>query len=178
MSSGSDLSLDTLDEIRMAVRAKSVPVHLDLHNLARGVNARFERVLRPVPEWRRWAFMVDTVQGTEEEIDALDLEPQSEEALVGHLFTLCVKRLLVTRGSRGATLYRNNRKHTHRQDIPAAAATDRDVVGAGDVFAAAFMLSLLRSNDELAAAKAAVAAAGGFVARVSGAEQIRMTGTP
>jgi sugar/nucleoside kinase (ribokinase family) len=177
MSSGADLSLESLDEIRMAVRAKGVPLHLDVHNLARGVNDRFERVLRPVPEWRRWAFMVDTVQGTEEEINALSPEAQPEEALVGHLFTLCVKRLLVTRGPGGATIYRNERKQTRRHDIPATAPAERDAVGAGDVFAAAFMSSLLHSNDEIAAAKAAVAAAGGFAARPAGAEQIRLTGT-
>jgi len=178
MSSGFDLNLDTLDEIRMAVRAKSVPIHLDFHNLARGVNDRFERVLRPVPEWRRWAFMVDTVQGSEEEINALSSESQTEEALAGHLFTLCVKRLLVTRGGRGATIYRNERKHTLREDLPAAAVSaERDSVGAGDIFAAAFMSSLLRSDDEIAAARAAVAAAGDFAARSAGAEQIRMTVT-
>ena len=178
MSSGSDLNLDILDEIRMAVRAKSVPIHLDFHNLARCVNNRFERVLRPVPEWRRWAFMVDTVQGSEEEINALSPESQTEQELVGHLFTLCVKRLLVTRGARGATMYRNERKRALREDIPAmAVAVERDPVGAGDVFAAAFMSSLLRSNDEIAAARAAVAAAGDFAARSAGTEQIRMTGT-
>jgi sugar/nucleoside kinase (ribokinase family) len=179
MSSGSDLSLETLDEIRLAVRARGVPIHLDIHNLARGVNDRFERVLRPLPEWRRWAFMVDTVQGTEEEINALSAEARGEELVVGHLFTLCVKRLLVTRGKRGATIYRNERKHTLREDIPpAAASVERDPVGAGDVFAAAFMSSLLRSDDEIAAARAAVAAAGKFAARSAGAEYIRVTGTP
>ncbi|MBP1653551.1 MAG: hypothetical protein H6Q28_107, partial [Bacteroidetes bacterium] len=60
---------------------------------------------------------------------------------------------------------------------PATAPAERDAVGAGDVFAAAFMSSLLHSNDEIAAAKAAVAAAGGFAARPAGAEQIRLTGT-
>jgi sugar/nucleoside kinase (ribokinase family) len=179
MSSGSDLSLDTLDEIRMAVRAKSIPIHLDVHNLARGVNERFERVLRPVPEWRRWAFMVDTVQGTEEEIGALNPAPLPEEVMVGHLFTLCVKRLLVTRGARGATLYQNDRKRTLREDIPAPeGAGAHDPVGAGDVFAAAFLASLLRTNDEAAAAKMAVAAAGGFAARSTGATQVGMTATP
>jgi sugar/nucleoside kinase (ribokinase family) len=179
MSSGSDLSLETLDEIRMAVRAKGVPIHLDFHNLARGVNDRYERVLRPVPEWRRWAFMVDTVQGSEEEINVLHPDTQTEEALVGHLFTLCVKRLLVTRGARGATIYRNERKHTLREDIPAAAVSmERDPVGAGDVFAAAFVSSLLRSDDELAAARAAVAAAGDYAARVAGVEQNNMTAAP
>ncbi len=179
MSSGSDLSLETLDEIRMAVRAKGVPIHLDVHNLARGVNDRYERVLRPVPEWRRWAFMVDTVQGSEEEINVLHPDTQTEEALVGHLFTLCVKRLLVTRGARGATIYRNERKHTLREDIPAAAVSvERDPVGAGDVFAAAFLSSLLRSDDEIAAARVAVAAAGDHAARFAGVEQNNMTAAP
>jgi len=99
--------------------------------------------------------------------------------LVGHLFTLCVKRLLVTRGARGATIYRNERKHTFREDIGApAGSAEQNPVGAGDVFAAAFMASLLRLNDETAAARAAVVAAGDFAARSAGAQHLRMTGTP
>lgn len=178
MTSGSDLSLDTLDEIRLAVRPKGTPIHLDLHNLARGVNDRFERILRPLPEWRRWTFMVDTVQGTEEEIKALSAVTQTEEAMVAQLFTLCVKRLLVTRGSRGATLYRNERKQTYREDIPAAVAVDQDAVGAGDVCAAAFMMSLLRSGDERAAAGDAVAAAEKFLEHSAASHDIRMIGLP
>lgn len=179
MSSGADLSLDALDEIRMAVRAKNVPIHIDIHNLARGVNDRFERVLRPVPEWRRWVFMVDTVQGTEEEITALSPEQLSEEALAGHLCTLCVKRLLVTRGAGGATLYRSERKHVVREDLPAPAVpVEREPVGAGDVFAAAFMSSLLRSPDEREAARSAVVAASALAARSAGAVPAGITGTP
>lgn len=179
MSSGQDLSLETLDEIRMAVRARGLPIHLDIHNLARGVNDRHERMLRPVPEWRRWAFMVDTVQGSEEEINALHPDAQTEETLVGHLFTLCVRRLLVTRGARGATIYRNERKHALREDLPAAAVSDqRETVGAGDVFAAAFMSSLLRSGDEIAAARVAVAAAADHAARSAGVKQNTGTTAP
>jgi sugar/nucleoside kinase (ribokinase family) len=178
MSSGADLALETLDEIRMAVRSKDVPIHLDVHNLARGVTERFERILRPVPDWRRWAFMVDTVQGTEEELAALNPDPMPEETFVGHLFTLCVKRLVVTRGARGATLYRNDRKKTMRQDFPAVPGfPEADPAGAGDVFAAAFMASLLRTGDEVASAGAAVAAAGTFAARAAVGDEIRMTGT-
>ena len=177
MTSGSDLNLDALDEIRLAVRPRGTPIHLDIHNLARGVNDRFERILRELPEWRRWAFMVDTVQGTEEEIKALSPVTQTEEAMVAQLFTLCVKRLFVTRGSRGATLYRNERKQTYREDIPATVAVDRGAVGAGDVCAAAFTMSFLRSGDESAAARDAVAAAGKFLEHSAASHDIRMIGT-
>jgi sugar/nucleoside kinase (ribokinase family) len=165
MSSGSDLSLDTLDEIRMIARARAMPIHLDLHNLPRGVNERFERVLRPLPEWRRWTFWVDTVQGTEEEMGILRQEMKSEEELVGHIFTLMVKRVLITRGAGGATIYRNDRKRTFRDDLPPGAPAAGNPAGAGDMFAAAFMASLLRSGDEIEAARAAVAAAAGFAGR-------------
>jgi hypothetical protein len=55
MISGVDITLDTLDEIRMAVRDDGIPIHLDIHSLTLGVNERHERFRRPLPDWRRWA---------------------------------------------------------------------------------------------------------------------------
>jgi hypothetical protein len=84
MISGADISLVTLDEIRMAVRGMGVRIHFDFHNLTLGIGPGGERFRRPVPEWRRWAFMVDTVQLNEEEIAGLAVEPLAEFQAAGH----------------------------------------------------------------------------------------------
>jgi len=60
MISGVDIALQTMDEIRMAVRGDGVRIHFDLHNLTLGVGKDHERVRRPVAEWRRWAFWQST----------------------------------------------------------------------------------------------------------------------
>jgi sugar/nucleoside kinase (ribokinase family) len=148
MISGVDITLQTMDEIRMAVRGDGVRMHFDLHNLTLGIGKDHERVRRPVAEWRRWAFMIDTVQANEEEIGGLTLEPLTEPQTAGHLLTLGVKGLIVTRGAKGVTLYFNEHKKVIRKDVPPVESESAtDVTGTGDVFGATFFAQYLRTND-------------------------------
>jgi len=156
MVSGNDITLDTLDELRMAIRPRSVPVHFDYHNLTRGLGQGGIRPRRPLEEWRRWAFMLDTVQLNEEEIGGLTVERMAEQQTAGHLLTLGVKGVLVTKGERGVTVYRNERKHVMRHDIAVSGRVDRvSPVGCGDVFGASFLYHYLLSGDLLASAEKA-----------------------
>jgi sugar/nucleoside kinase (ribokinase family) len=171
MVSGLDISLETLDQIRMEVRARETPIHLDYHNLTTGIGAERERFRRPLPEWRRWAFMLTTVQLSEEEASGLTVDRLSEQQLTGHLLTLGITGVLITRGSRGATLFGNEHKKVVRYDIagiPSEAAGDR--AGLGDVFGGAFLHRFVSTSDlkasaefaNLTAAQAASRPAPGF----------------
>jgi sugar/nucleoside kinase (ribokinase family) len=154
MISGFDITLETLDEIRLAVRERNVTIHFDYHSLTLGVNANHERFRRPVSDWRRWAFMIDTVQMNEEELAGLPLETTGEQQTVGHLLTLGVKGLVVTRGARGASLFYNEHKKVVRKDIEGVAVHRiRDATGCGDVFGAAFHLQYVKTKNLLAAAE-------------------------
>lgn len=154
MISGFDVVVNTLDEIRMAVREKRVPIHFDYHNLTLGVKENYERFRRPVEDWRRWVFMTDTVQLNEEEIAGLTVEQSTEQQTVGHLLTLGVKGLIVTRGDHGASLFYNEHKKVVRKDI-AGFNVERpsNAIGCGDVFGAAFHLHYVKTKDLLAAAE-------------------------
>ncbi len=160
MMSGMDLRLETLDEIRMALRGGGAKLHLDFHNLTTGMGQNGERIRRPLPTWRRWAFMVDIVQMNSEEIAGLASEPMPEEMTVGHLLTLSVKGVLVTRGAGGATLYTSEHKHSVRKDVPAPAAPPEDRPGSGDRFGAGFFLHYCKTTDAAAALEFAAAAMG------------------
>ncbi len=160
MMSGTDLRLETLDEIRMAIRGDGAKLHIDFHNLTTGIGQNGERIRRPLPAWRRWAFMVDTVQMNSEEIAGLASEPVPEEVTVGHLLTLSVKSVLVTRGAGGATLYMSEHKHTTRKDVPALGTPSRSGPGSGDRFGAAFFLHYCRTADAPDALEFAAAVAG------------------
>jgi hypothetical protein len=156
MTSGQDISLETLDEIRMAVRTDGIPIHLDYHNLTTAVNDRFERVRRPLVEWRRWAFMLETIQCNEEEIGGLTLEGLPELSTVGHMMTLGVKGVLVTRGAKGASVYTSQHKNVIREDVPVpAGSAPRSEVGLGDAFGAAFWFHYRKSRDFVGSATAA-----------------------
>src|SRR5512140_3553434 len=61
MASGMDVTLETLDHIRMAIRDHKISLHFDYHNLTLGIGEEHQRYRRPVEDWRRWAFMTDTV---------------------------------------------------------------------------------------------------------------------
>lgn len=147
MMSGTDIRLETLDEIRMGIRSTGAKLHLDVHNLTLGVGPGGERFRRPVPEWRRWAFMVDVLQMNEEEIAGLAAEPMAEEVTVGHLFTLGVKTIVVTRGAGGASSYVSEHKHVIRKDLPAPAVAGDSGPGRGDLLGAAFFLRYCASGD-------------------------------
>jgi len=168
MVSGFDLTLETMDALRMAIRGERIPIHFDFHSLTLGVTETHSRYRRPVEEWRRWAFMVDSVQLNEEEIAGLPLEPMSEQQTAGHLLTLGTKAILVTRGERGVSLYRNDQKHVLRTDFPGVPVqAEPETTGCGDVFGAAFLFQYVRSADLVAATE--------FANRVSAAK-VRMRG--
>jgi sugar/nucleoside kinase (ribokinase family) len=136
------------------VREKNVPMHFDYHSLTLGVKENFERFRRPVSDWRRWVFMTDTVQLNEEEIAGLPLEKSTEQQTVGHMLTLSVKGMVVTRGERGASLFYNEHKKVVRKDIEGLhVERSRDATGCGDVFGAAFHLHYVKTRDLLVAAE-------------------------
>lgn len=154
MISGFDLALETLDHVRLAIRSHGIPIHFDYHSLSLGVTTSHERYRRPVETWRRWAFMNDTVQLNEEEIVGLSLERLTERQTAGHLLTLGVKGVVVTKGERGATLYYNQHKKMLEKDIEGIKpACMLDTTGCGDVFGAAFLLQYVKSRDLIAAAE-------------------------
>lgn len=154
MISGFDITLETLDEIRMRTRDRGVPVFFDLHSLTLGVRDDFERFRRAVDTWRRWLFMLHTVQMNETEAGALTPEGYDEENLVKQTLALNTHALCITRGSRGCTVYVNDRKRIVRHDAPGIRVEGGvDPTGCGDVFGAAYCAHLAGSNDPAAAAE-------------------------
>jgi len=148
MTSGQDLTVDTLDQLRLDIRPKRTPLLFDYHNLTLGINEKKERIRRPVEYWRRWVFMTDFVQLNELELKGLAREKMSEEQGVNHLLTLGTKAIVVTRGAKGASLFTSEHKKTIRMDVAGIASNGtNDSIGAGDTFGAAFLVQALKSGD-------------------------------
>jgi len=108
----------------------------------------------------------------EEEIAGLSRDTMTEQQTVGHLLTLGVRGVVVTRGERGASVFTNEKKKVVRQDIPGI-RVDRavDATGCGDVFGAVFLKQYLRTKDMHAAAVTANGAAA-TKARLAGVDRI------
>ena len=149
MASGADMTLETLDHIRMAIRSHNIALHFDYHNLTLGIGEEHERFRRPVEEWRRWAFMADSVQLNEEEIAGLTPDQMSEEQAVAHLLTVGTRAVVITRGAGGASVFANEHKHVIRTDIPGISVNGgrTDTTGCGDVFGAAFHYLFTKTSD-------------------------------
>jgi hypothetical protein len=155
MVSGSDVTLETLDHIRMAIRAHNISLHFDYHNLTLGIGEEHRRYRRPLEEWRRWAFMTDTVQLNEEEIAGLTPDRMSEERVVAHMLTLGIKGMVITRGAAGVSIFANEHKHVVRTDVAGISVDGgkTDSTGCGDVFGAAFHYHFTKTSDLRASAE-------------------------
>lgn len=153
MISGFDITLETFDRIRMEIRDKGTPIHFDFHSLTLGIDQEYRRFRRPLSDWRRWSFMLDSIQLSEDEAAGLTTEQYGEHDLINQMMPLMVKNLLITRGNRGATLIVQEHKKLTHVDIPGLPLTQTpDPTGCGDVFGAAFFLKYLQSHSSREAA--------------------------
>ena len=80
---------------------------------------------------------------------------RGDEAIVQEYARHC-PLVALTRSAKGATLYINGQPHA----IPPRPSVERDPTGAGDVFAAAFLIRLHETDDPIAAATFAAEIAG------------------
>ena len=181
MASGFDILLETLDAIRMNVRDDGIPIHFDFHSLTLGVDEELKRFRRPLSDWRRWCFMLHTIQVTEEEAAHLTAERYDETTLINQMMPLMVSGLVITRGERGATLIRQEHKKLFRHDIPGLEVPAVvDTIGCGDVFGAAFFAEYLKTKDLVQAAEAGNKAASmkSTFRGPEGLEALRQQSTP
>ena len=156
MVSGLDVTLETFDNIRMAVRDRRVPIHFDFHALTLGIDGNSKRFRRPLTDWRRWCFMLHSVQMSEQEALGLTAEKYDEKTLINQLMPLMVQGLAITRGEQGVTLITQDvHKHLTRHDIPGVPVTAVDTTGCGDVFGATFFASAILNTDFRVAAERA-----------------------
>jgi sugar/nucleoside kinase (ribokinase family) len=150
MISGFDITLETLDEIRMEVREAKTPIYMDVHSLTLGVNDDDTRFHRPLEAWRRWLFMLHGVQMNEEEAIVLSDPKYSENDLAKQMLALNTTSFIITRGEAGCTAFVDFHKHIQRHDIPGVPLDGAvDPTGCGDVFAAAYCAHYCKTKDIL-----------------------------
>jgi sugar/nucleoside kinase (ribokinase family) len=140
--------VETMDEIRLEVRGKKCPIHLDVHCLTLSVNEDGTRTRTPMADWRRWCFMVDSVQMNEHEAAELSNEHYSDEVLAKQMIPLMVQAFIITRAEKGASLYQEEHKQLLVTDIanhtnPNPVST----IGSGDIFGVSFLYSYLKKKN-------------------------------
>lgn len=160
MISGKDITVDTIDEIRLDIRAKKTPIHLDMHCLTLHVNDDGTRTFQPVADWRRWCFMTDSVQMNAQEAAEISVEHFSDELLAKQMMPLMVQAFLITRGADGATLYHEEHKHLITTAINSDSVENPvSTLGSGDIFGAALLFAYVKKKNYTEAATFAARAA-------------------
>jgi sugar/nucleoside kinase (ribokinase family) len=157
MISGADITLETLDYIRMEVREREIPIHLDFHSLTMGIDQDLKRFRRPLTDWRRWCFMLNSIQMSEEEALGLSAEHYDESTLINHMMPLMVGTLIITRSERGVSVIVQDihKKLTHKDIEGVSFGETLDMTGCGDVFGAAYFHQFLKTKDSFTAAESA-----------------------
>jgi len=148
MISGFDVTLETLDALRIEVRESHIPVYMDVHSLTLGISNDAKRFHRPVVDWRRWLFWLHAAQMNEAEAAALTPERFDETTFAKQALALNTKALFITRGAKGYSAFIDEHKQTQRIDeegITEGPAVD--ATGCGDVFAAAYCAHYLKSKN-------------------------------
>ena len=112
-----------------------------------------------------WSTLVERLSRLDAVILSED-DVQRDEATID-LLRQSIPLLVVTRGARGGTLFRQGEP----LDYPAFRVDEVDPTGAGDGFAAAFLIELKRTGDPVRAAVFG-SCAGSFVVEAPGAEGI------
>ena len=98
---------------------------------------------------------------------AICSEEDFEDESLPEAWRRAARVLIVTRGASGATLYRSGESHF----VPPFRREEVDPTGAGDVFAAAYLVRYRETSDELESARFASCAAS-FCVQAQGAEGI------
>ncbi len=161
MNSGSDITLETLDEMRIETQGKSIPLHLDVHNLVLGPDEEHGRPYHSVPTWRQWFFHCDTVQLNEVEAAAITPDHMTEEYFVKQALALGLTGLLITRDERGVTVYHQQHKKILTENLAATISDEvRNTIGCGDVFAGVFLARYLITHNLIKSAREATMIAG------------------
>ncbi|HZK76772.1 MAG TPA: carbohydrate kinase family protein [Candidatus Kapabacteria bacterium] len=165
MISGFDIGIDTLEIVLRESKQRPF-LHLDVHALILGVLSEqghggygLGREPHGAKEWRRWLAIADSVQMNENEVRWFaDPEFRSEEDLLRAIERMeeheRPRQLILTRASRGASLYLFGSGEAHHVPVPKITAVE--TTGSGDVFGSAYLFSILQGKPPEAAMREAV----------------------
>lgn len=152
MVSGLDVAHKDIYKIKKNCNCE---IYFDVHTLSRGLDNDGNRVFRKIPEVEKWLKNIDILQMNKNEMLTLWNIP-SEKDNINRLFELGVRKVIITKGSKGATLYDNMQRY-HFSPIEVAAT---NFVGCGDSFGAAFCYDYSINKDLFSASKFANLVAG------------------
>ncbi len=134
-------------------------IYFDVHTLSRGLDTNGNRNFRQIPEIERWLSCVNILQANENEIKSFG-NFENELAAAQFILNSGPELFLVTKGKRGATVYKKVNQTIVRKDRASLNVDTVNRIGCGDVFGSVFFYNYITQNSVESSLDQAIRAAG------------------
>ena len=161
MITGFDISLEQLINLRESFKGL---IYFDVHTLSRGLEKDGKRSFRVIPDFNKWAKLIDIIQVNRHELLTLSTNKDPME-IVREILNTGTKYLVLTMEELGAKVFYLEEGEINSVFKPAIKIEVKNKIGCGDIFGAVFFYSYLKNTDinkslELANYAAGLTAAG------------------
>lgn len=160
MITGFDLTIEQLIQIKNNF---SGLIFMDVHTLSRGLSDEYKREFRLIPDFNKWADIVDIIQVNQNELFTIS-HKKTEMEIAEEILNIGVKVLCVTKGELGAKIYYYQQNEIASYFVAGNKINNPNIIGCGDVFGASFFYSYIRNKNAINSLTNAVATAEQFVA--------------
>ena len=143
MITGFDISLEQLINLRKTFKGL---IYFDVHTLSRGLEADGKRAFRIIPDFLKWAQMLDIIQVNQHELFTLS-DKKDQMDIVREILNTGTKYLILTMEELGARVFYLSEGEINSIFKPAIRVDVKNKIGCGDVFGAVFFYSYLLHQD-------------------------------
>ena len=143
MITGFDISLEQLISLRKLFKGF---IYFDVHTLSRGLEADGKRSFRTIPDFTKWAELLDIIQVNQHEL--LTLSDEKDQAdIVREVLNTGTKYLILTMEELGAKVFYLENGEINSVFKPANKIEVKNKIGCGDIFGAVFFYDYLINWD-------------------------------
>ena len=143
MITGFDISLEQLISLRKLFKGF---IYFDVHTLSRGLEADGKRSFRTIPDFTKWAELLDIIQVNQHEL--LTLSDEKDQAdIVREVLNTGTKYLILTMEELGAKVFYLENGEINSVFKPANKIEVKNKIGCGDIFGAVFFYDYLINRD-------------------------------
>ncbi len=143
MITGFDISLEQLINLRKSFKGF---IYFDVHTLSRGLEADGKRSFRFIPDFSKWAALLDIIQVNQHEILTLSNKKEQMD-IVGEILNTGTKYLILTMEELGARVFYLDDGEINSVFKPASKIEIKNKIGCGDIFGAVFFYDYLMNRD-------------------------------
>jgi sugar/nucleoside kinase (ribokinase family) len=162
MITGFDISLEQLISLRKSFKGL---IYFDVHTLSRGLEADGKRSFRVIPDFFRWAGLLDIIQVNQHELFTLS-DKKEQMDIVSEILNTGTKYLILTMEDLGARVYYLENGQINSLFKPANKIEVKNKIGCGDIFGAVFFYAYLKQSNINVSLEKANYAAGSAAAGV------------